>query len=274
MEVAIDLGGTNMRAALVNDGKCLELKSIPCPANEQTNIIIDCLTSIISEVITDDTTGIGVGVPSILDTERGIVYDVANIPSWTEVPLKDILTAKFNVPVEINNDSNCFTLGECRYGAGRGYKNVVGITVGTGIGAGVVINGKLYSGLYAGAGEIGCLPYLDSDFEHHCSSHFFKAHNTTGYDLAMLDDQGDAAAKALWHEFGTNMGNLIKAAMFAYAPEAVMLGGSIAKSFSRFEGAMLEAMSDFPYGKICKGVKVLKAELADSALLGAASLLD
>lgn len=274
MKVAIDLGGTNLRAALVNNGKCLDIESISCPANEQSNIIIDCLTSIISKVITDDVTGIGIGVPSILDTDNGIVYDVANIPSWKEVHLKEILTKHFGVPVAINNDSNCFTLGESRHGAGRGYKNMVGITIGTGIGAGVVINNELYSGQFAGAGEIGCLPYLDSDFEHHCSSFFFKAHNTTGYELAQRADNGDAQAIALWREFGINLGNLLKAVLFTYAPQAIVLGGGIARAFNRFEKPMLDAMSDFPYGKILRQVKILPAQLDDAALLGAASLIE
>jgi glucokinase len=274
MKVSVDLGGTNLRAALIDNGTCVIVKSIPCPAKEHADTIINCLTSLIAEVITDSTTGIGVGVPSIVDTKNGIVYDVANIPAWTEVHLKEILSKRFGVPVEINNDSNCFTLGESRFGGGRGYDNMVGITIGTGIGAGVIINGKLYSGQYAGAGEVGCLPYLDSDYEHHCSTPFFAKHNTTGYELMMRAKAGDAEAVMLWNTFGQNIGNLLKAVMFAYAPQAIILGGGIAKAFPQFADAMYSAMQDFPYRIILNQLKVIPAQLEDAALLGAASLVD
>ena len=100
----------------------------------------------ISKMMTPQTRGIGVGVPSVLDSETGVVYNVANIPSWIEVPLKDILESEFNVPVYINNDSNCFTLGEKKFGEGRPFKHLVGVTLGTGVGAGIIINDHLYGG--------------------------------------------------------------------------------------------------------------------------------
>lgn len=121
-----------------------------------------------------EVAGIGVGVPSVVDSEEGIVYNVANIPSWAEVPLKRLLQERFSVPVYINNDSNCFALGVKLFGEGRKYRNLVGMTIGTGVGTGIIINGELYSGQNTGAGEIGSLPYLSHDFEHYCSSGFLS----------------------------------------------------------------------------------------------------
>lgn len=99
---------------------------------------------------------------------------MANISSWKEIHLKEALESEFRVPVAINNDSNCFTLGVKMFGEGQPYANMVGVTIGTGIGAGVIIDHRLYGGEFMGAGEIGTLPYLDSDFEQYCSSFFLN----------------------------------------------------------------------------------------------------
>ena len=127
---------------------------------------------------------IGIGVPTIVDAQAGIVYDATNIASWKEVPLKALLEERFHVPVAVENDCNCFALGESRFGAGRNYTDMVGVTIGTGIGSGIIIDRKLYGGLYRGAGEIGTLPYRDTDFEHYCSSFFFKKKGINASDLA------------------------------------------------------------------------------------------
>jgi glucokinase len=82
-------------------------------------------------------TGIGIGVPSVVDVETGIVYDVTNIPSWKKVELKSILETKFGLPVRVNNDVNCFILGEHRHGVARGFRSVVGLAMGTGLGGGI-----------------------------------------------------------------------------------------------------------------------------------------
>ena len=131
---------------------------------------------------------------------------MANIPSWQEVHLKEILENDFSVPVAVNNDANCFALGAWRYGEGKGTQNMVGLTIGTGIGAGIIIDGKLYNGVNTGAGEIGSLPYLDADYEFYCSSRFFsKLHGDTGANFAKLALAGDKEALAVWQEFGSRI---------------------------------------------------------------------
>src|SRR5699024_1594521 len=122
----------------------------------------------------EDADSIGIGVPSVVDVEEGIVYDVQNIPGWNEVPVKDFLEARFNKPVAVNNDANCFVLGEFFFGKGQGYDLVVGLTLGSGFGAGLVLNSQLYNGANCGAGEVGMLPYNNTIFEHYCSGMFFE----------------------------------------------------------------------------------------------------
>ena len=273
MKLAIDLGGTNIRIAQVEKGDCLNKVSVPCLAQQDASTVLNQLFQLIRDMMNDRVDGVGIGVPSIVDSEKGIVYNVANISSWKEIHLKEILENEFKVAVAINNDSNCFALGESLYGEGKPYANMVGVTIGTGIGSGIVINHRLYCGQYMGAGEIGSFPYLDSDFEHYCSSFFFKRYGVTGAAAAEKARQGEQAALEIWKEFGMHLGNLTKAILFAYAPRAIVLGGGIVSAFPFFKDAMEQTMQSFPYKVILDNVKLVASHQKDSGLLGAAALL-
>lgn len=272
MKIGVDLGGTNVRAALVDGTKVIRKEKASCPAKGSQEEVIEAIAALIEPLVCEEVTSIGIGVPSVVDTAKGIVYNVANIPSWQEVHLKEIFEKRFGIPVHINNDANCFSLGESHFGQGRGYKDVVGITLGTGVGSGIIINGHLYEGRNAGAGEIGCLSYLDKDYESYCSTPFFVAHNTTGAELAAKAQAGDTKAQALWNEFGHHLGELVKAALFAYDPEAIIFGGGIAAGYPHFEAAMRKTVETFPF-ETAKDVKILFSTDGDMGLYGA-SVLD
>ena len=272
MKIGVDLGGTNVRAALVDGTTVIRKEKTPCPAKGTQEEVIEAIAALIEPLVCEEVTSVGMGVPSVVDTTRGIVYNVAHIPSWQEVHLKDIFEERFGIPVHINNDANCFALGESRFGQGRGYKDIVGVTLGTGVGSGIMIGGHLYEGRNAGAGEIGCLSYLDKDYESYCSTPFFVSHNTSGAELAAKAQAGDAEALALWDEFGHHIGELVKAVLFAYDPEAIIFGGGIAAGHPYFEKAMHETVQTFPY-ETAKDVKILFSEDGDMGLYGA-SVLD
>lgn len=271
MRIGVDLGGTNIRAALVDGQSIIRKVKAGCPAMGTCEEVIEVVAGLISKVLCEDVESIGIGVPSVVDTRRGIVYNVANIPSWVEVHLKDILEERFNIPVRINNDSNCFTLGESRFGKGQGISDMVGVTLGTGVGAGVIIDGKLYEGRNAGAGEVGCLNYLDKDYESYCSTPFFVSHNTSGAELSAKAEAGDSDAIRLWNEFGGHLGELAKAILFAYDPEIIVFGGGIAAGHSHFEAALRERIQTFPF-ETAKDVKIFFSEDGDMALYGASAL--
>lgn len=275
MKIGIDLGGTNMRIGQVEGSALIKKESILCPAKASHEEILSQLNELIERNMTSKVTGIGIGVPSVVDAKHGIVYNVANIPSWKEVPLKQLLEKRFLVPVYINNDSNCFTLGEKRFGEGMPYNDLVGITIGTGIGAGVVINNKLYGGRNTGAGEIGSLPYLDYNFEHYCSSNFFTYYyNITGKEAAERAMLDDGEALKIWDTFGFHFGNFINAVLFSYDPEAIILGGGIASAFKFYEKAMWKVVASFPYPETIKNIKVIISNNNDIALLGASALIE
>jgi len=271
--IGIDLGATNVRVARVLNQEIESISSQPIIQNEDHTKLLKQIISLIEKEITPEVSAIGVGVPSVVDVEKGIVYDVQNIPSWKMVPLKDILEERFNVPVYINNDANCFALGEKYFGKAQNYNSVVGLIIGTGFGSGLIMNGKLFSGANCGAGEVGMLPYKDSIFEHYCSGQFFEIHkNTDGLTAYSKALEGDKEALEMYKEFGTHVGNGIKAVMYAFDPEIIVLGGSASKALALFEPQMREAMSDFAYTQSLEKVKISVSELDQVAILGAAAL--
>jgi len=274
MILGIDLGGTNIRIGQIVDGQIRHKVSAPSPSKMNLEESIKYMKATIAHLITPQVKGIGIGVPSVLDIEEGIVYNVTNIPAWEEVHLKKVLEDEFHIPVYINNDSNCFTLGEKRFGEGKPYNNIVGVTLGTGVGAGVVVDNELYGGSNTGAGEIGCIQYLESTYEHYCGSEFFSTYyHTTGEEIANRAKNNDKEALKIWDEYGKHIGELIHAILFAYDPDAIIFGGGITDAYIFFEGSMRERMKQFPYPNSLKNLQIKISKNPDIAILGAAALV-
>jgi glucokinase len=200
---------------------------------------------------------------------------VANIPSWDRVPLKDLLEEEFQIPVVVNNDVNCFVLGEHQFGQLVGLSNVVGISSGTGLGSGIIINNQLVNGSNCGAGEIGLLSYKDHNIEYYASGNLFRAiYKTTGEQAHKLAQEGNGVALGYWREFGIHMAQAVKSAVFAYDPEAIVLGGSLSNAYPFFVPSMMEALQDFPYPESIRRLKIYQSRNPNITLLGAAALVN
>ena len=266
MYIGIDLGGTNIRVATVKDGEIVRLLSEPCLSQGTEEAVLEQMSRLIEAVITPAVKGIGIGVPSVVDREKGIVYNVVGIPSWKEVRLKEYLEKRFRLPVSVNNDCNCFALGVARYGSLRNARETVCVTLGTGVGSSLVVDGKLYNGHNTGAGEIGSIPYLDKDYEYYCSSRFFVGKGTSGKEAAA------AGPSPLWEEFGIHVGKLIQLILYAFDPEAIIIGGGIAKAFPLFAEAMWKEIRLFPYPQSVENLKIAPADVENAGILGASLL--
>lgn len=274
MNIGVDLGATNIRVGLEDGGKIIHQEKKLLLEKDSLKSTINQVKSVIDKVITPEVKGIGIGVPSVVDIEKGIVYDVVNIPSWKKVPLKDILEEAYDLPVSINNDVNCFVLGEHRYGKAKGCSSVVGMAIGTGLGAGVIIENKLYAGRNCGAGEIGMVPYLDSYMECYTSSIFFENnYKTTAKEAHHKAKMGELQALKQWNEFGHHFGNAVQTILYMYDPEMIVLGGSLSKAFPFFETAMYDNLRSFAYQSSLLNVEISLSNLDNIALLGAAALI-
>lgn len=271
--IGIDLGGTNMNVGCIDQGALVSQCRYDYNAQAKREVIIDLLCQNIESHWQANTQSIGIGVPSVVDESTGVVYEVANIPSWQQVPLKTILEKRFNVPVSVNNDVNCFVLGEHRFGAAKGVNNVVGICLGTGLGVGLIINGQLYSGNTCGAGELGEMPYRDGILEDYCSGAFFQNfHHCSGQQVFQQAQAGEPEAVNIFHDFGEHVAQAISTALLAYDPQMIVLGGSVAQALALFNASMQKKLQGFAFQTLLKRCQITAGQQSHAAIWGAASL--
>jgi glucokinase len=275
MTIGVDLGGTNIRAGIRENDTITDRKQISLAEKDSLASTLHQLKELIRPLVSPAVRGIGIAVPSIVDVERGVVYNVVNIPSWERVELKGILEEAFQVEVQVENDANCFALGEHLHGKAKGFKTVVGITLGTGVGSGLILNGKIYGGSNGGAGEVGYLNYRDKDFEFYGGSFFFAdVHHTSALEIYQFARSGDEKALSIWKEYGTHIGDLIKSVVYAYDPEAIVFGGSIANAYEFFEPSMRQTiLAKFYFPGSMQKLKIFKSENENITLLGASALV-
>ena len=271
--IGIDLGGTSFNIGRVKSGSIIAKTSHTVDIAHSESELLTVLKRSIDSMFTSEVKGIGIGVPGILDPVSGIIYDIQNIPAWREVPLQQILEDKYKVAVSLNNDANCFALGENRFGKGVKYHNFVGLSIGTGLGMGVIIDDQLYSGVMCGAGEIGMLPYKDSIMEQYVGSFYFMNHyQKSAKAVHEMAQRNQPQAIADFNEFGRHLGEAIKIVLFMYAPEAIILGGSISKAYPFFKESMETTIATFAYPKQIENLVIEVSTQPDLPILGAAAL--
>jgi len=271
--IGIDLGATNIRGAVVSGEDISEIIARRIQTKGTKEQVLGDVYSLIDALIDSEVKAIGIGVPSVVDVKRGIIYDVIHIPSWKEVHLKELLENRYHIPVFVNNDANCFALGEHYFGKGKGVEDMIGLTIGTGLGAGIIINHRLYAGKNCGAGEFGMVDYLDNNFEYYCSGSFFNnVYGLNGEDVFKSAKNGDAQALKLYSELGTHLGNAVKMIMYTYDTGLIILGGSVQLAFEFFEQSMWESIKTFGFPKSIEGLEIKPSALQNSGILGAAAL--
>ncbi len=244
----------------------------------------------------------GISTPGPSDPERGIVTTPPNLPGWHDVPLAALIGAKLGVPAWIENDANAAALAEHRLGAGRGTRNMVLVTLGTGIGGGLVLDGKLYHGTSGAAGELGhmrlvpdgplcgcgrhgCLEALASGRALGERAREIVEHETDGIlaalaakaediDARLLEqaaDAGDASAEAAIRYAGQQLGAGLTNIVDIFNPEAIVIGGGLRRLGARYVGVAKAVMDNEAFKQAAADVRLVEAELGDEApALGAA----
>jgi glucokinase len=269
--IGVDLGGTKISGGRVCGDTVSSIVSVPVNARGSYDEVLQEIFHFIDALVEPGVQAIGVGVPGLVFNR--IVYDVMFIPAWKEIPLQALLEERYKVPVRINNDANCFALGEFYFGKGRGHESMVGLTLGTGMGCGIIIHKKLYSGTHCGAGEFGLVPYLDHCFEYYASGQFFRnKYDTNGETVFLNAKNGDARSLEMYAELGTHLGNAIKTILYSLDVELIVLGGSVRHAFPFFSKTMLESLDNFVFKRSLSDLRIEVSELENSGILGAAAL--
>lgn len=252
-----DIGGTNLRAALVSEsGETLQRREEPVGVARDMETVLSRLARMFAE-LGGDPCGIGIGFPGISDTDQGMLYASPHFPLWRDVPLREILPRVFSGPVIFDNDANFAAVGELCFGAGRDWRHFIMLTLGTGIGGGVVMDRKLWRGASGFAGEVGHMTIDRNGPLCACG----KRGCWEVYAGSQLATPVSAGA---WEDFGRHVAIGIANLEAALNLEHYILGGGLIRKREWFEKTLTTSLP--------KNVKLRFSDLkGDSALLGAAA---
>lgn len=309
-KIGVDVGGTNVKIALVDKkGGIVYSNTVPTRVEMGYEYTISNIKQAIYDLMKETKTskevieGIGFGFPGQVDCENGIVRIAPNIPGWVNVPIASIIEQEFGIPTRVDNDVRCAALGELNFGAGRGCQNLICITVGTGIGSGLIINGKLVRGANNAAGEIGhiklqmqngpicgcgdtgCLeafasgPAIVAMAEEYIkggkSTKYRELANPeiTPYIVAEAAKQGDTVAKRIYEIIGEYIGIGLSSVVNLLNPERIVIGGGVADAGPLLCDPIKRTIAERAMPIQADSVQIVPAELGNSAGVIGASLL-
>ncbi len=310
--IGVDIGGTSVKLGLVSEkGKMLLRDSFLTSAHSSRKAMLDKLEAHI-ELLKKETKhrklklmGVGIGAPGPIDVTRGFVYFFPNIPDWKNTPLKKILEKKLKISVFVDNDANAMAWGEYCFGAGQGGKNIIALTLGTGLGGGIVLDGKLFHGPHYSAAEIGhivvdpngslcgcgnrgCIEtfvgngYFVKDVQEHLKAGGKSILNQWVHEqhkeltpklVQEAAKQGDKLSQGQWHKTGMYLGTMLAGLVNVLNPERIVIGGGMAQAGSPIFDPVKAAIKKKAFPIASRFVKVLPAKLGtDAGLIGAAAL--
>lgn len=283
--IGIDLGGTAIKLGrFLEDGTCLESLSLPTPQPALPIAVFEVLIKGIYLLKTDDCMAIGIGTPGPSDATGRIAKLAINLPEWVNIPLADWVEKKIGLPTILSNDANCAGLGEAWLGAGKNLQNFILLTLGTGVGGAIFLNGELFTGLQGAGGELGLIsinfdgPICNSgnhgSLEQYVSLQAIRRETgREGKELAELAEQGDLEALEFWKRYGKFLGIGIANLVYILTPEAVILGGGLSASAKFFLPSMLIELKKRTLLPSREKLEILVAKLGnDAGTLGAAKL--
>ena len=296
--IGIDLGGTNLKCALLDYNLKIKARSsfsTKSFSNKQRLIsgIVDSINDFIvsQKLIKGSILGVGVGLPGPVDSIKGIVHFLPNIPGWKEVDLKRILEQKTNLSVFIDNDAKLMALAEHKVGSAKNYSNALCLTLGTGVGGGLIINNSLYRGEDNAAGEVGHLPINEHGPICGCGSkaclevyvgnnriikHARKIFGSkvTLEEVSKLAQNNNSKAVKFWDEVGSKLGLALSGVVNLLNLDAIVIGGGVSSAGKELFKSVKKTIFSRAMSVQAKRVKILKAKLGnDAGMIGAGYLV-
>jgi len=288
--IGVDVGATKIAAGLILNGKIIKRALVPTQAKKGKTQTVKNIAKAIKAVYTPKVKGIGIGIAGQINSQKGLVVSSPNFPkNFKNVPLAKFIQATFKKPVLIDNDANCFTLGEAVYGAGKRYKNLVGLTLGTGVGGGIVINKKIYAGKDGLTAEIGHTTIVKDGLKCSCGqtghletytcgpaiTNFYKklsGQKKNPFAVKALAKKGEKNAlkvfKIMAEYLAIGLANIIN----TFNPEIIILGGGLSRVDILTKPAIELAKKKVVYPAL-KTTKIVTSKLKeDAAMLGASAL--
>ncbi len=311
--IGVDLGGTNLVAGLVSsNGKVLFNRKLKTEAAKGRETVITNIEKAVRQVIEgcnsrqkQELRGIGIGSPGLVDHRKGIVRNPPNLKGWNEVHLARIISKKFKLAVYVGNDANVYALGEHTFGAGKGADCMVCVTLGTGMGGGLILNNELYVGSFQTAGELGHVIVERNGKKCNCGNHgcveryvgnsyivertlekIKQGRKTSivkiagGLDkisprvLSEAANSGDKLAKEIWQETGEYAGAALSSIINTLGPRMVVIGGGVSRAGRLILDPIKAEVKRRVFKYLSQRVKIVLGTLGDdAAVLGAASLV-
>jgi len=296
--IGIDLGGTSIKLGIIDEAGNIIAKKEASTPQQKYEETLELFVEMIQEtgVSHNRIKGIGIGVPGFVDVETGKIGILVNV-GWKNVNLKADLENKLGIPVVVDNDANLAALGEVWQGAARGAKNIICVTIGTGIGSGIIIDGEIYHGKNALAGEIGHLP-INPLKGHRCNCGkvgcleteasataiinyvaLAKTHgratiipdNPTTKDIFIAAQSGDDLANEAINNATFYLGLALSQISHALAPEKILIGGGVSKAKEQILNPIVDYFQQFSLTELNEQTEIVLAELKnDAGIFGAA----
>ncbi|WP_156810145.1 ROK family protein [Nitritalea halalkaliphila] len=273
--LGIDIGGTSTKAALYQEGTLRQHRRIATPTSASGEDFYAFLCALIQEELEREMLGgIALASPGLIDVQGGRVLQVNNLAGLENFPLCARLEARFGLPVRLENDANAHAYAEHKNGAAQGSESSVTLSLGTGLGGGIVMQDQLVRGVFSAAGEWCSVPYLEGTFETYCSSvFFFREYQGSPEACFQAARAGESRALLHWETFGRHLGALAQVIASVLAPECIVFSGTISRAFPLFEGALRETFQQHPYPLLRTRTQIRQAALSESGVIGAASYL-
>lgn len=278
MIAGIDLGGTQIRVAVArSDGRITATTRNRTDVLRTPRRVVEWATDQILRLSDGDPVdGVGIGAPGPTDPSRGVLVNPPNLPGWRNVPLAAMMRELIDSPVHLENDANLAGLGEFHQGAGQGSRTMVYVTWSTGVGAGLILGGKLFSGAHGAAGEVGHMILdpdgpLDSCGQRGCVEVFCGGNSLArqaGVPAAELFDRaaaGDARAAARVRDAATHMGLALINLANLIDPEVIVMGGGVTRSWPLVAPVLMRVLRSSPFIKPARRPRLKRARLGDRA---------